>query len=196
MTQNEMVGWHHWLNGHGFGWTPGVGHGQGGLACCGSWGCKESDTTEQLNWTELRDSLIPVSQSVWYTTLIKWRIKIMISSINAEKCLTKFNLIYDQKLPTKWYRGNILQHNKGHICWASLVAQMVNHLPVMRETRVWFLGREDPLEKEMAIHSSTLAWKIPWTEEPDRLQSMGSQSQTRLSDFTSLTILNLDGRRL
>ena len=47
------------------------------------------------------------------------------------------------------------------------------------------LGGEDPLEKEMAIHSSTLAWKIPWTEEPGRLQSMGSQSQTRLSDFTS-----------
>ena len=54
-------------------------------------------------------------------------------------------------------------------------AQMVKCLPATRETRVWFLGREDPLEKEMAIHSSTLAWKIPWTEEPDRLQSMGSQ---------------------
>ena len=61
------------------------------------------------------------------------------------------------------------------IVWASLVAQMVKRLPAMRETRVQFLGREDPLEKEMAIHSSTLAWKIPWTEEPDRLQSMGSQ---------------------
>ena len=47
--QDEMVGWHHRLNGHGFGWTPGVGDGQGGLACCGSWGRKESDTTEQLN---------------------------------------------------------------------------------------------------------------------------------------------------
>ena len=58
---------------------------------------------------------------------------------------------------------------------ASLVAQMVKRLPAMRETQVRFLGREDPLEKEMAIHSSTLAWKIPWTEEPDRLQSMGSQ---------------------
>ena len=55
------------------------------------------------------------------------------------------------------------------------VAQTVKRLPAMRETRVWFLGREDPLEKEIAIHSSTLAWKIPWTEEPDRLQSMGSQ---------------------
>ena len=66
----------------------------------------------------------------------------------------------------------------------SLVAQTVKVLPAMRETRVRFLGRDDPLEKEMAIHSSTLAWKIPWTEEPDRLQSMGSQSRTRLSDFT------------
>ena len=51
--EHEMVGWHHWLNGHGFGWTPGVGDGQGGLACCDSWGRKESDMTEWLNWTKL-----------------------------------------------------------------------------------------------------------------------------------------------
>ena len=51
-TEDEMVGWYHWLNGHGFGWTPGVGDRQGGLVCCGSWGLKESDTTEWLNWTE------------------------------------------------------------------------------------------------------------------------------------------------
>ena len=49
MTEDEMVGWHHQLDGHGFVWTPGVGDGQGGLACCSPWGCKESDTTEQLN---------------------------------------------------------------------------------------------------------------------------------------------------
>ena len=52
-TEDEMAGLHHWLNGHGFGWTPGVSDGQGGLACCGSWGQKESDMTEQLNWAEL-----------------------------------------------------------------------------------------------------------------------------------------------
>ena len=57
----------------------------------------------------------------------------------------------------------------------SLVAQMVKHLPTMRETQVQSLDWEDPLEKEMATHSSTLAWKIPWTKEPGRLQSMGSQ---------------------
>ena len=59
--------------------------------------------------------------------------------------------------------------------WASLVAQTVKRLPTVREIRVRFLVWEDPLEKEMATHSSTLAWKIPWTEEPGRLQSMGSQ---------------------
>ena len=52
---------------------------------------------------------------------------------------------------------------------------MVKHLPAIRETQVQSLGREDPLEKEMATHSSTLAWKIPWTEEAGGLQSMGSQ---------------------
>ena len=55
-TEDEMVGWHHWHNGHRFGWTPGVGDGQGGLACCGSWGCKESGMTEKLNWTDLHFS--------------------------------------------------------------------------------------------------------------------------------------------
>ena len=72
---------------------------------------------------------------------------------------------------------------------ASLVAQTVKRLPAMQETRVRFLGQEDPLrsgedqEKEMAIHSSTLAWKIPWTEEPDSLQSMGSQHTTERLHF-------------
>ena len=121
-TEDEMVGWHHQLNGHGFGWTPGVGDGQGGLACCGSRGRKESDTTERLNRTEL------------------W-------------C----------------YMG-------------SLVAQRVKRLPAMRESQVRPLGWEDPLEKEMATHFSTLAWKIPWTEEPGRLQSMGSQ---RIGDWVT-----------
>ena len=62
-----------------------------------------------------------------------------------------------------------------YLSWASLVAQTVKHPTAMQETRVRSLVREDPLEKEMAIHSSTLAWKIPWTKEPDRLQYMGSQ---------------------
>ena len=58
MMQDEMAGWHHWLDGHEFEWTPGVGDGQGGLACWDSWGCKQLDTTERLNWTELNWNII------------------------------------------------------------------------------------------------------------------------------------------
>ena len=60
MTEDEMAGWHHRLDGHGSWWTLGVGDGQEGLVCCGSWGCKESDTTEQLSWTELNWSCTQV----------------------------------------------------------------------------------------------------------------------------------------
>ena len=60
-TEDEMAGWHHRLGGHGFGWTPGVGEGQGGLACWGSWDHRESDTTERLNWTELIEFVSPSS---------------------------------------------------------------------------------------------------------------------------------------
>ena len=74
-----MVGWHHWLNGHGFGQTLGVGDGQGGLACCGSWGHKESGTTEWLNWAELRTWTQPRRPStdewikkLWYIYTVEY----------------------------------------------------------------------------------------------------------------------------
>ena len=62
------------------------------------------------------------------------------------------------------------------------MAQAVKNLPAMKETWVQFLGQEDILEKEMATHSSILAWRIPWTKEPGGLQSLGSQSLTQLRD--------------
>ena len=74
-----------------------------------------------------------------------------------------------------WAEWECLEIAKVHVIAASLVAQMVKRLPAMQETWVQSLGWEDLLEKAMATHSSILAWKIPWTEEPDRLQSMGSQ---------------------
>ena len=67
---------------------------------------------------------------------------------------------------------------------------MVKNLPAVQETWGQFLGREDPLEKGMATHSSRLAWSIPWTGEPGGLQSMGSQSRTRLSDETTHRFLD------
>ena len=75
-----------------------------------------------------------------------------------------------------------------NVLWASLVAQMVKNPPAMRETWVQSLGREDPLEKEMATHSSILARKIPWTEEPAGLQSMESQE----SDMTEQLKLSIN----
>ena len=76
-TEDEMAGWHHQLDGHEFGWTPGVGDGQGGLVCCNSWSRKESDMIEQLNWTELNSILKPrINLDVKYTSLLwvtgKW----------------------------------------------------------------------------------------------------------------------------
>ena len=76
------------------------------------------------------------------------------------------------------------------------MAQTVKSLPAILETWVQSLGWEDPLKKEMATHSSILTWKITWTEEPGRLQSLGSQSRTQLSDFTrpiQINCLSLKG---
>ena len=102
-------------------------------------GVADSDRTEWLNWTELKQRI----------NWDKWRI-----------------------VSVKFPKDQV--HNP--FCFrTSLVAQKVKRLPTMQETWVWSLGRKDPLEKEMATHSSTLAWKIPWMEECGRLQSMGSQ---------------------
>ena len=70
MTEEEMVGWHYQLNGHEFESTPGVGDGQGGLVCCSPWGCKESDTTERLKWTELnqwQDTILVFLCLIYFT---------------------------------------------------------------------------------------------------------------------------------
>ena len=99
-----------------------------------------------------------------------------------EENSTAFNSVFVSLFPVfhpLTYEGGVDLNRYLHVCkefsWASLVAQTVKRLPAMQETRVQALGWEDPLEKEMVAHSSTLAWKNPWTEEPGRLQSMGSQ---------------------
>ena len=126
-TEDEMAGWHHWLNGREFEWTLGVGDGQEGLACCGSWGRKESDTTERLNWTEL---------------------------------------IY-------LYR-------------VSLVAQRIKNLPAIPETQFRSLGWEDALEKEMATHSSILAWRIPGAGQPGGLHSPWGPKELDMTEWLQL----------
>ena len=95
-TEDEMVGWHHWLNGHGFGGTPGVGDGQGGLPSCGPWDHKEPDTTGQLNWTELNwyspwggkqlDMTVPLTFT--FTTAL-FTLKVCFSEATFMNCLSR-----------------------------------------------------------------------------------------------------------
>ena len=98
-------------------------------------------------------------------------------SVKMFSCFKKYFMLICNGLIIKCYFKyfQFLGFNSDMVNRASLVAHWVKHLPTIQETRVRSLGREDPLEKEMATHSSTLAWKIPWSEKPGRLQSMGSQ---------------------
>ena len=124
---------------------------------------------------------------VWF--LFVWSPKFCLLIIHpvdkiSECCKRPILLYLKKKLPGTKFSSQIYFHKSHEIrisidsdvyTRASLVAQMVKHLPTMQETWVRSLGQEYPLEKEMATHSSIHAWKIPWTEEPGGLQSMGSQ---------------------
>ena len=137
------------------------------------WGWKESDTTEQLSTPTLQQVILRSSAS----TLVDKR----------ESFLTRLSSWATVPTSSTWLiclPGLCLKPSELWLCLIavartsngdSMVAQMVKHLPAMQETWVQSLGWEDPLEKEMATHSSTLAWKIPQMEEPGRLQSMRSQ---------------------
>ena len=81
MTEDEIAGWHHWLNGREFEWTLGVGDGQGGLACCSSWACKESDMTERLNWTEGPVAVL----SYWFSCVRLCMLKQSFSSVRFSR---------------------------------------------------------------------------------------------------------------
>ena len=86
-TEDEMAGWHHWLHGRESGWTPGVGDGQGGLACCDSWGCKELDMTKWLNWAEL--ILTPRNVSV-NCSCLELTLTDSFKLVNSQCCLSHF----------------------------------------------------------------------------------------------------------
>ena len=94
-----MVGWHHQHNGYGFGWTPGVGYGQGGLACCSPWGHKESDMTEWLNWTEL----IGLDAMILDFWMLSFKPAFSLSSLPS----SKGSLVSLHFLPLEWYHLHI-----------------------------------------------------------------------------------------
>ena len=138
---------------------PGKSHGWRSLVGCSLWGWEDSERTEQLHF----HFHALEKEMATHFSVLAWRIPWMGEPGG---------------LPSQG------SHRVGQdwsdlaaaaVEWASLVAQLLKNVPAMRETWVRFLGQEDALEKEMATHSSTLAWKIPWTEEPGRLQPIGLQ---------------------
>ena len=127
-TEDEMVGWHHWLNGHGFGWTPGVGDRQGGLACCNSWGRKESDTTERLNWTETNPLSYGLVAKKWafiptlaHEKWLFWRFRDSFLNVkrNPQKTLSSVS----GDMLSRWYGGcwghQITNPRTNPECWGS-----------------------------------------------------------------------------
>ena len=90
MTEDEMVGWHHRLDGHEFEWTQGVGDGQGGLGCCDSWGHKESDTTERLNWTELNSIVSLFSLALKLSKIWPWTVPSRLVPMPFQQCSHHF----------------------------------------------------------------------------------------------------------
>ena len=247
-----MAGWHHRFDGHEFGWTPRVGNGQGGLACCNSWGCKESDTTERLNWTELKDVKMNKASNrkanpkidIWMQKR-KWNVS---NTFHIEYRDTK--KIHQNKFSWKYWGQhrkelkqymNIMKkgkqdkemhlHNRPQGMWGKLkdCIVLLNHkfrdiwmiwtgsyaearsrgknscyidfygTPLQhsclenpmdggawwatvhgvakswtRLSDITFTFHFHALEKDMATHSSVLAWRISGMEEPGGLPSMGS----------------------
>ena len=167
---------------------------------CGLWGRTESDTTERLPFhfslscigeghgNPLQCSCLenPRDRGAWWAAVYRvaqsrTRLKRLSSSSSSARWCSSYKSIrisffrQRSKISTRLFNADYsAQH-----CWAFLVAQMIKNLPAMRETQVQSLGQEDPLEKGMATHSSILAWRTPWTEEPGRLQYMGLQRVRR-----------------
>ena len=97
-SEDEMAGWHHWLDGRESGWTPGVGDGQGGLACCDSWGHKKLDTTELLNWTELKEAQIHWASSVeCKTEMAHWHLCFRAISFGEWKATRCTSLLQESR---------------------------------------------------------------------------------------------------
>ena len=115
-TEHEMTGWYHWLDGRDSEWTPGVGDGQGGLACCNSWDHKESDTTELLNWTELRGheswGMYSINIFFWVMCVAKNQDPLFIG--RRQECLSC--------VPSErtWFQKKYQTAHSGNICYLPL----------------------------------------------------------------------------
>ena len=118
MTEDEMVGWHHQRNGHEFEWTPGVGDGQGGLVCCSSWGHKESDMTEWLNWTELK--------CIWnFNKIDSSSVRALQFSSVTQSCPTLCNPM-NCSMPGLPVHHQVPESTQTHVLWVSDVIPTIS----------------------------------------------------------------------
>ena len=170
-TEDEMAGWHHWLDGRESEWTPGVGDGQGGLACCDSWGRKESDMTEWLIWSDL--SICDTSESIprsktkeifcfltYYFSFTLTGIQLIIFWWALYDYFCWLTFLSFKQFTTSCKLRSLTTH---------ILCQYVpNREKLVLLASLWIPLFRPPLsthtEKAMAPLSSTLAWKIPWTE--------------------------------
>ena len=128
-TEDEMAGWHHWLDGHESEWTPGVGDGQGGLACCDSWGHKESDTTERLIWSDLIWYRLHLFQ-IWigiYWLKVLWQMFSHVlcmfpNSWNTWVCLWTHVYVSVRNGTTLIFSINLLGAREKNSYWYSFIA--------------------------------------------------------------------------
>ena len=142
-------------------------------------------------WSYRRKPTVCWAVAEGLVVLLQWCALCLGCSFSADPKFCSRLLFKNHFIRLPWY---IHCHFPSTLCLnirASPVAQMVKHLPATWETQVQSLGQEDPLKKEMATHSSILAWKIPWTEEPGMLQSMGSQ-RVGHNWVTSLSYFNTE----
>ena len=102
-TEDEMAGWHHQLDGHEFEWTPGIGDGQGGLTCCNSWGRKESDTTEWLNWTELNSFIYFVYLWLCWVFIAVQRLSLIVMCRGYYHCRAQASHCSDLSCRRTWF---------------------------------------------------------------------------------------------
>ena len=169
-----MVGWHHRLDGHGFGWTLGVGDRQGGLACCGSWGCKESDATERLNWTELNESALRIRWPKY------WSFSFSISPSNEYSELISFRMDWLDLLAVQGTLKSLLQHHSSKAsilqCLASIMAQLSH--PYMTTGKSIALTTQIFAGKVMSLLFDMLS----------RFVSFSSQEQVSFNFMSAVTI--------
>ena len=162
-TEDEMDGWHHQLDAHEFVWTPGVGDGWGGLACCDSWGCKESDTTEWLNWTELRQTvqncsilaLGKISDYIWENQ--NWRMVGGRKKINIHVIIILATFLSTYFMPVPWT----------YFRYISLIFHPFTRLFLMLTSFIWYL----PI-----LYSYINSWLFYWNSRllHSKLESLNS----------------------